>query len=82
MTKWIAWDYYDCVNFAKRITCPIYISTGFNDATCPPSSVFCMFNQLKSQQKHIETHRDMGHVSRNDAGNAAINKVRQQAAKK
>lgn len=82
MAKWIAWDYYDCVNFARRITCPIYISTGFNDATCPPSSVFCMFNQLKSQQKHIETHRDMGHVSRNDAGNAAINKVRQKASKK
>ncbi|MBQ7206559.1 MAG: acetylxylan esterase [Lentisphaeria bacterium] len=77
-----AWDYYDGVNFARRITCPVYISTGFMDMTCVPTSVFCMFNQLASKEKHMETHRDMGHSGRNDAGNAAIMKILGQGGKK
>ena len=80
--KPVAWDYYDGVNFARRITCPVYISTGFMDMTCVPTSVFCMFDQLASKEKHMETHRDMGHSGRNDAGNAAIAKILGQGGKK
>ena len=80
--KRTAWDYYDCVNFARRITCPVYVSTGLIDTTCSPSSVSCMFNRLASKEKHIEFHRDMGHVGKNDAGQAAFSEVLRKAAKK
>ena len=66
------WDYYDCVNFARRITCPVYVSTGLIDATCSPTSVYTMFNQLKAKEKKIEFHRNMGHEGRNDIGQKAF----------
>jgi len=80
--KRTAWDYYDCVNFARRIRCPVYVSTGLIDTTCSPTSVCCMYNQLASKDKHIEFHRDMGHVARNDAGQAAFAEALRKAAKK
>ena len=80
--KWTAWDYYDCVNFARRIHCPIYVSTGLIDTTCSPTSVCCMYNQLASKDKHIEFHRDMGHYARNDAGQATFAEALRKAAKK
>lgn len=38
--------YYDVVNFAKRIKVPGFYSTGFNDNTVCPTSVFAAFNQI------------------------------------
>ena len=38
--------YYDGVNFAKRIKCPIYFSTGGIDFTCPPTSVYRAYNNV------------------------------------
>ena len=80
--KRTAWDYYDCVNFARRIRCPVYVSTGLIDTTCSPTGVCCMYNQLASKDKHIEFHRDMGHFARNDAGQAAFAEALRKAAKK
>ena len=38
--------YYDCVNFAKRVKCPIYFSTGGWDFTCSPTSVYKAYNNV------------------------------------
>jgi cephalosporin-C deacetylase-like acetyl esterase len=38
--------YYDAVNFAKRIKVPGHYTWGFNDETCPPTSMFAAFNQI------------------------------------
>ena len=46
--------YYDAVNFAKRVRCPVIFTVGYNDATCPPSSVYAAFNALKCT-KYIMT---------------------------
>ena len=43
-----AMAYYDCVNFAKFITCETYVCTGFADELCPPSNVFAMYNNIPS----------------------------------
>jgi len=79
--RWRAWDYYDCVNFARRITCRTFVSAGLADTTCPPTSVFCMFDALAAKEKHIETHRDMGHFARNDAGSAALEELCRSAGR-
>jgi len=44
-------QYFDCAYFADRIKNPIYCSAGFIDASCPPSGVYAMYNQLKCPKK-------------------------------
>lgn len=39
-------EYFDSVNFAHRITCPVIVSTGMNDGTCVPTSVLRFYNNL------------------------------------
>jgi len=46
-----AQSYYDCVNFAPMIKCPVFISTGGTDELCPPSNVFSVFNALPEETK-------------------------------
>ena len=43
--------YFDGVNFAKRIKCPIYFSTGGYDLTCSPTSVYKAYNAIPSGVK-------------------------------
>ena len=56
--------YYDAVNFARHIHCPIRIIVGFIDVTCSPSSVYSAFNSIPAQDKAIITETDMGHAVR------------------
>ncbi len=54
--------YYDNVNFAKRITCPTWISTGLLDNTCPPTGVVAVYNNLpKNTEKHLYIAPNAGH---------------------
>jgi cephalosporin-C deacetylase-like acetyl esterase len=54
--------YYDGCYFAKRIKCPIYISTGLLDNTCPPTSVFAAYNSIPAGTfKHITIDPRKGH---------------------
>ena len=56
-----ALNYYDCMNMAKRITCPIVISrAGLGDYTCPPSGISIMYNNLKCK-KEIIWHQGSEH---------------------
>jgi cephalosporin-C deacetylase-like acetyl esterase len=43
--------YYDVVNFAKRIKVPGFYSWGFNDETCPPTSIYSAFNVIQAPKK-------------------------------
>ena len=76
------WDYFDMANFGRRIKCPIYLSAGLIDATCPPSGVYAMYNVIPSAKKNIELHRDMGHYGRNLKGGEAQRTSIRNAAKK
>jgi cephalosporin-C deacetylase-like acetyl esterase len=38
--------YYDVVNFAKRIAVPGHYAWGYNDETCPPTSIYAAYNQI------------------------------------
>ena len=52
--------YYDVVNFARRVTAPGLYSWGFNDETCPPTSMFAAYNVI-SAPKHLLLAYDTGH---------------------
>lgn len=38
--------YFDAVNFASRIKCPMLVGLGLIDETCPPAGVLAAINQL------------------------------------
>jgi cephalosporin-C deacetylase len=39
-------DYYDCLNFAPNIRCPMLISIGLGDDVCPPETAFDLLQAL------------------------------------
>ena len=47
--------YYDVVNFARRITCPVYLTWGFNDNTCPPTTSYIVWNLITSPKDSLIT---------------------------
>lgn len=52
--------YFDVVNFAPRIRCPVLVGLGLIDTTCPPSGVFAACNQLQGP-KELVILVDAGH---------------------
>ncbi|MCB1231187.1 MAG: acetylxylan esterase [Verrucomicrobiae bacterium] len=54
--------YFDAVNFAARCHADAIVSVGFIDRTCPPTSCYAAFNQLKGEVE-ILTEPTMGHAA-------------------
>ncbi len=52
--------YYDVVNFARLVNVPGYYSWGFNDETCPPTSMYSAYNVIPGQ-KQLALYLDTGH---------------------
>ncbi|GAB4052875.1 acetylxylan esterase [Spirosoma litoris] len=52
--------YYDVVNFARMVNVPGYYSWGFNDETCPPTSMYAAYNVIPGP-KMLELYLDTGH---------------------
>ncbi|MCB1086123.1 MAG: acetylxylan esterase [Verrucomicrobiae bacterium] len=52
--------YFDGVNFAARCHATAIVSVGFIDTTCPPTSCYAAFNQLRGQVEIIN-EPEMGH---------------------
>lgn len=46
--------YYDVVNFARRVKCPGFYNFGYNDNTCPPTSVCAVVNVIKAPKLVVE----------------------------
>lgn len=47
--------YYDVVNFARRVKVPGFYSYGFNDNTCPPTSVAAALNVIEAPKQIVTT---------------------------
>ncbi|MET3113447.1 cephalosporin-C deacetylase [Pedobacter sp. CG_S7] len=54
--------YYDVVNFAKQLTVPGFYTWGFNDETCPPTSMYAAYNAIPSP-KELVIYKEAGHRS-------------------
>ncbi|HSF54878.1 MAG TPA: acetylxylan esterase [Algoriphagus sp.] len=52
--------YYDVVNFARILKTPGFYSWGFNDDTCPPTSYYSAYNQIKAP-KEVFVIPETGH---------------------
>ncbi|RJP30463.1 MAG: acetylxylan esterase [Candidatus Omnitrophota bacterium] len=52
--------YYDVVNFARILTVPVYMGFGYNDETCPPTSMFAAYNAIPGE-KELLIVKELGH---------------------
>jgi len=52
--------YYDVVNFARRITIPGFYTWGYNDLTCPPTSMYSAYNVIPAP-KELQIFQETGH---------------------
>jgi cephalosporin-C deacetylase len=52
--------YYDVVNFARRVTASGLYSWGFNDETCPPTSMYAAYNVIAAPKRLMLAY-DTGH---------------------
>lgn len=54
--------YFDAVNFAARTNADAIMSVGFIDVTCPPTTNYAAYNQLRGKKEVINEPR-MGHAA-------------------
>lgn len=74
-------SYYDVVNFAKGLTAEGHYTWGFNDETCPPTSIYAAFNAITAPKK-VDLFLDNGHwmypEQRNAIHNWVVSKLKGQ----
>ena len=47
--------YFDVVNFARYVRAPTYLTWGYNDVTCPPTTSYAVWNTLKCTKESLLT---------------------------
>lgn len=48
-------QYYDVVNFARRVKCPVYLTWGYNDNVCPPTTSYIVWNLITAPKESLIT---------------------------
>ena len=48
-------SYDDVVNFARRINCPVFLTWGFNDNVCPPTTSYIVWNLITAPKEPLIT---------------------------
>ena len=56
--------YFDGVNFADRIICPIIVNIGLQDNVCPPETGYVLFGEITSNDKKLYPYEGHGHEAR------------------
>ncbi len=44
-------SYFDALNFAERISCPVLLGVGLQDGVCPGSTIFAVYNRINSPKR-------------------------------
>lgn len=61
VTMWRTLQYFDVLNLADRIRCPVLMSVGLRDLICPPSTIYAVFNHLQAP-KELAVYPAHGHA--------------------
>lgn len=69
--------YYDVVNFARQIQVPTWITWGFNDNTCPPTTSYCVYNVLTCPKEALITPINE-HWTSNDVNHDEVEWIKKQ----
>jgi len=59
-------SYFDTMNMAPRIECPVFMGVGLQDAICPPVTCFAVYNRVKGKKEYrvypnAKHHADKAH---------------------
>jgi cephalosporin-C deacetylase len=73
-------SYYDVANFARQLTVPGFYSWGYNDNTCPPTSVYAAVNAIKAP-KTVVISPITGHWRFEETNLQSVEWLKQQLAK-
>ena len=46
-------SYFDTMNMASWIECPVFMGVGLQDAICPPGTIFAVYNRLKGKKEFL-----------------------------
>ena len=57
-------SYFDCVNFAPLISCPMLVYIGLEDDVCPPETGYALVNAMTNADVTLHAHEHCAH----DAG--------------
>ena len=64
--------YFDGINFADRITCPIIVNIGLQDNVCPPETGYALFHRIGAADKRLYTYDGHGHDAGRDQHGAIV----------
>jgi cephalosporin-C deacetylase len=53
--------YFDGINFADKIACPIIVNIGLQDNVCPPETGYALFDRIGSADKQLYPYDGQGH---------------------
>ena len=75
--------YFDGVNFAPMIECPVYVTVGYLDLSSPTTSVYALYNRIPAAtEKHIKAYPGSAHAKcPSTEGDAAVMKIVKDAEK-
>ena len=57
-------EYFDCINFAPMITCPMRINVGLGDDVCPPETAYDLARAMVDCDVEVHAYERCAH----DAG--------------
>ncbi|MGQ4809795.1 Cephalosporin-C deacetylase [Candidatus Entotheonellaceae bacterium PAL068K] len=64
--------YFDGINFADKIACPIIVNIGLQDNVCPPETGYALFNHIQVEDKKLYTYDGHGHDAGRHAHSAIV----------
>lgn len=64
--------YYDVVNFARQLKVPGFYTMGYNDETCPPTSMYAAYNMITAP-KELFLVQETGHWTYPEQNEKLIN---------
>ena len=71
-------NYFDIKNLATEITCPVEMSVGLFDETCPPQINFAAYNNLNVADKKYHIYPTSGHTLPSEHYKLKINWIRER----
>ena len=71
-------NYFDIKNLATKITCPVEMSVGLFDETCPPQINFAAYNNLNITDKKYHLYPASGHALPSEHSKQKINWIREK----
>jgi cephalosporin-C deacetylase len=63
--------YFDGINFAEKIRCPIIVNIGLRDDVCPPETGYAVYDAINSE-KRLYPYEDCAHDAGSAVGHAQI----------